>query len=409
MKKLIPMLCLLVCFKFALTQVQINGELRPRAELRYGYRTQRGENDRPAFFIDQRSRLNFKYVQNTNSALISIQDVRVWGDEKFNTFNPSLALHQAWFKFNILDDLSLKVGRQTFSYDNNKILATSNWNQTSKKHDAVTLSFKQKKLKIDFINAFNQNKKNLFGTDYLEQQSNYKYLSSLWASYRQDNYTLLAYSLVDGFETSNQNVVTRITSGATLLYKMDNDIVIKARGAYQGGELVEEQQISSCLVNFESIIGGSNSNLVLGFELTSGDDLAHADGKSHIFQTPYGAKHRLNGTMDYFKKPQDTDNTGLFDGYLKWKKQLGNELTLGADVHIFSSEKKYIVDNEVFDKYLATEVDLLLNHSISEELQLECGYSVLKGSSVLQEMRGGDFQKLNHWTYVMLTFKPEFL
>ena len=389
------------------SQISITGEIRPRAEFRYGYRTLRSDNSDPAFFVSQRSRLNLSYTGEKYSAFIALQDVRVWGDEQYNTDTPALALHEAYVKFNLIKNLSAKLGRQCIGYDNNRIFGKANWNQSSKKHDALLLNYSNNGWDIDFTNAFNQLTENTNGTDYTDGNGNYKYLSYLWATKKTEKISISGMAMADGFQYAVDTVYTRLTYGAIVKYA-SGDLSFNVRYFGQGGKLVSGKEIASSLINIEAgyIIG--KINLIAGMEISSGVDSNSSDSKSHAFETPYGAKHWVNGTMDYFKKTSDTKGTGLVDGYLKFSQKLSDKSSILADYHYFSTNKTYYSEGTAVSKYLASEIDLVYRHTMAKDMNLECGYSVLKGSSTLALMKSGNADKLNHWMYIMLTFKPTF-
>src|SRR6478735_3598994 len=101
-------------------QFVISAELRPRLELRAGYRTlppDDPEKSKPAFFVSQRSRLNVSYGQKKYSLKVSFQDVRTWGDEELTLDVPSTGIHEAYGQVQFSDDASLRVGRQELVYD----------------------------------------------------------------------------------------------------------------------------------------------------------------------------------------------------------------------------------------------------------------------------------------------------
>ena len=60
-------------------QFSLSGEIRPRAEYRHGYRTLASIDQDPAFFIDQRTRLNFDYNAEAYLFKVSIQAFHVFG------------------------------------------------------------------------------------------------------------------------------------------------------------------------------------------------------------------------------------------------------------------------------------------------------------------------------------------
>ncbi len=79
-------------------QFTLSGEYRPRAEYRHGYRTLATDDMNPAFFIEQRARLNLDYISTGYQLKIVLQDVRTWGNEPqlVNDDGKWTTIHQAW-------------------------------------------------------------------------------------------------------------------------------------------------------------------------------------------------------------------------------------------------------------------------------------------------------------------------
>lgn len=392
----------------AMAQTTISGEIRPRSELRNGYQSLFNDEDKPSFFISQRTRLNFAYKQYISEACISVQDVRIWGDEKFNTYNPSLALNEAWLKLSFNSNLSLKVGRQAIDFENKRILSSANWNQTSKKHDAVYVNYQRKGWIIDFVNAFNQSSEGISGTDYSNGSGNYKYLNTLWLTKKGKSLAITGMELIDCFEPVRNNLFTRFTFGTIITYSK-NQMSFTGRAFGQTGKKSIDQQVASLMLNFEGFYQLNRNKITAGTEVLPGNDLKNEDIKSHTFEMPYGAKHAFNGTMDYFKSSSDTRYLGLTDRYLKWTHKLNEKAILQADYHWFSTTTSYFADDMFYSKYLASEFDFLFKININKDLNVEFGYSLFKESSLLKIFKGGSTGKLNQWAYAMLTFKPVFL
>ena len=61
-------------------QFTISAELRPRGEDRHGYSTILSEDEDPAFFVAQRTRLNAQHKTEKLEKFVSFQNVCVWGD-----------------------------------------------------------------------------------------------------------------------------------------------------------------------------------------------------------------------------------------------------------------------------------------------------------------------------------------
>lgn len=95
-------------------QLTIDTELRPRSEYRHGYKTLLPDNEDPAAFISQRTRLNTHYQIARLAVYLSLKDVRTWGDvPQLNSSDKNgIGIHQAWGKIRLDSHLWLKVGRQ---------------------------------------------------------------------------------------------------------------------------------------------------------------------------------------------------------------------------------------------------------------------------------------------------------
>src|SRR5882724_10935980 len=97
----------------AQAQFSLSGQLRTRTELRDGQGAPLPKGATDAFFTSQRTRLNALFSMYRLKFGVSIQDVRVWGQD-VSTINRSttqnnndLLLHEAWAEI-MLTDTTLK-------------------------------------------------------------------------------------------------------------------------------------------------------------------------------------------------------------------------------------------------------------------------------------------------------------
>ena len=153
-------------------QLWIKGDFRTRAEIRNGYMEPATENNDPATFISQRSRLLFGYDSDKYKILFSLQDVRVWGQSDIYTGSgvwgdsKSIVASEAWLEYYLSKSISLKLGRQFLAYDDQRLIATRDWNQNGMSYDALLLKYKKKDWQFDLGASFNNNDQNLFNHDY---------------------------------------------------------------------------------------------------------------------------------------------------------------------------------------------------------------------------------------------------
>ena len=309
------------CFQ-SFSQFTIQSQFRPRFEYRDGYKSLRDSNTKPAAFVSQRTRLIFGYKSDKINARINFQDVRTWGEEKLKADIAATAIHEAWFSFKLLDSLSLKLGRQEFVYDNERLFSNNNWAQAGTSHDAALLQFKSNSWSVDLGVAFNQQSdSNLFGTDYtrVDVRSNYKSLNFIWLTKKFKTFSISGLGVADGYQkaTGDKKTNFRYTYGPVINYKTKN-LGIDARGFMQSGKTQDGKEISAYFSNMDiSYLVFNKLTLQAGFEYWSGYDFSDSTStKYNAFDVLYGTGHRFNGNMDYITRPGDTKNAGLVDGYL---------------------------------------------------------------------------------------------
>ena len=147
---------------------QIDAEYRIRPEYRDGYQQMRNDTTPAASFTGQRTRLNISYSNsNKFSSMISIQDIRVWGQQDPRSVTPStLQLFEGWAEPRITPEFSVRIGRQRLIYDNQRLFADNNWRTGAASYDAVCFKYNSDKITTDLVGAFNQSSERLRGTDF---------------------------------------------------------------------------------------------------------------------------------------------------------------------------------------------------------------------------------------------------
>jgi hypothetical protein len=161
-----------LCLVKANAQFSLMGQLRTRTEVRHGLGNLVPEGADAAIFTSQRTRLGFGYKWDRLSFGVTIQDVRVWGQDASTISNADgnkTMLHEAWadlvlankadttIKFKLVDQLSLKIGRQELSYDDVRLIGNLDWLQQGRRHDMALLKAVHKGWQVDLGYAYNQN------------------------------------------------------------------------------------------------------------------------------------------------------------------------------------------------------------------------------------------------------------
>ncbi len=400
-------------------EVKISGELRPRYEMRHGYKTLIPDDIKAANFISQRTRLNAFYGNSNYKFFLSIQDVRVWGDvkqlNKNDVYGPSI--HQAWGEAIISDKFSIKVGRQEIVYDDQRIFGSVGWAQQARSHDAALLKFKPAtNHKIDVGLAYNAVGETLYKTDY--DLNSYKTFQYVWYHGSFDKIGISFLALNNGLTymdnaDSSQKVAFSQTIGPRFTYK-GGALSGNAAFYYQGGKDGNNNTLAAM---YFSVAAGykitDNFSVGAGVEYLSGTDSKEkAEGGDNKSFTPfYGTNHKFNGWMDYFYVGNHGGNVGLMDIFipLKYKK---DKFSVALIPHILSTAATISVHNGTewkdYSNGLGTEVDLVFGYAVSKEVNLQAGYSQMFATETMQVLKGGNYENTNNWAWVMLTFKPVF-
>lgn len=388
----------------------LSGELRPRLELRHGYRTLPPENADMAAFVSQRSRLNLLHEGEKFNTFISFQEIRVWGDKGLFETLPGLGLNQAYAEIKLYDDLWLKAGRQQLRFDNQRFFAINNWNQAGRTHDAAVLNFKYQGWNMQVGGAFNQNEESAFETYYSLNQ--YKTLNFLWVNKMFDKAGFSALAVVDGFQGQGEASKTQFRSTfGGIFYLKPGKHTIELHGFKQNGITPMRQKIDAWYTHLIARLKPAQKlNINTGIEIFSGKDQTSDDAKYRVFDPLYGANHAFNGHLDYFTNiPVHTKQGGLVNPYLSMIYKLNEEISLRADYHYFALQNKLVDDkNEEVDKYLGSEIDLSMQIAFSKQLDLQFGYSTMFASKSMEFIKGGSHKEPIHWGWVMLTVRPVF-
>lgn len=394
------------------SQFTVTGEIRPRGEVRNGFKMLPTETTTPAFFVSQRTRLGLAYKAEKISTKVTFQDARVWGDEPYKTDVPNITLYEAWAEIPLCDSLSLRVGKQELAFDNDRLLSANSWTQLGASHNAALLKYNKSGLQIDFAAAFNQAAENTFGTDYTGLTSSYKSLNILWITKKiGDNLKVSVAGIADGYQKigSTNTTYLRGTFGGIVEYKKEKQFGAAVRGFYQMGKLSNGQEVAAYYGSAEvSHTLADKWTLILGLEYISGNDATDtANRKSNAFSVLYGAGHKFNGNMEYFSTMlKDKKSPGLIDPYINAIYKVNDKWQIRGDFHYFILQNNYVINTDPIDKKLGAEADITCKYNFAKEAALSLGFSIMRPNKSMEPIVGGDSSFYGTWGFVMLTFKP---
>lgn len=409
----------------AFGQFELSGEIRPRSEYRHGFKKLFGENQDPAFFTEQRSRLYADYQLDKMTFKLSIQDIRIWGADK-QIYKPGESLNgvnvnQAWAQYSFDNAIALRVGRQELDYDNARFLGDLSWAQQSRSHDALLLTYAKNGFTSHFGAAFNQNSNTpeygkLLSNYYGLGGANYKTMQYLWLNKKFAKGNISALIFNDGKESADTSVNYTQTLG--LYGKFDiGKVKLETEAYFQTGKDVTKKEVSAYLLAFNAAYPLSKKFIAgVGMDLVSGTDVTKAGTESNSFDPLYGTNHKFYGFMDYFYVGNPSAlkgrNVGLFDPYLKFVYNPNPKNNLVAFIHSFRSPVDIYKGGDqttpAMSKALGTELDLVYTIKLAQGVSINLGYSQLFATDSMVALKGGSKDQTNNWAWTMITFKPSF-
>jgi hypothetical protein len=405
--------------------VSVDGEFRPRVEVRDGFGQPLQKANDPLVVTQQRTRLGVSFKTGLLSTKLTIQDARTWGEaptsSESSTTDASTSIFEAWAEMVLIPGGSLKMGRQTLKLDDGRLFNDPAWSNTGTTHDMALLKYAINDFQANAGFAYNNNSAVKYET-YYSPVCKYRYMGFLWLNktFAKD----LSLSLI-GVDEGVQD--TTGTSGSTSNYKKVNMYHTYTYGGYlsygsasspftasftyyyQSGKASMTKKMNA---SFTAVKVGWNPcnafNLSAGCDLFSGDDNT-SDGTQHNFKKLYGTNHGFNGYMEYWTTPP---TQGLGDYYMIASGKATKDLKWEVTGHLFRSMKDVTYATNESGKSLGSELDLKLNYKMNEWATVEGGYSIYFTNKEVK------YLKLNkatadiytpQWCYVMFTITPNYL
>lgn len=414
-KTCIILLILIFCIiSTSRAQFSISGEFRPRAEYRHGFKTLPASNQNPAFFIDQRTRLNVSFLNEKYDLKVVFQDVRTWGSQPQLVDNDGslTTIHEAWARIQLFNAFAVKLGRQEIIYDDHRIFGNVGWAQQARSHDAAIFIFKPENIELNLGLAYNQDAPQLNTTFYTVTNS-YKTFQYLWGTKIFGPFKLSTLILNNGkqggtpddYDTYYSQTFGGRTNYSSSSFK-GNLAVYKQTGEEPDGTTDINATYLGLDLTYSLL---ENTSITAGLEYFTGNDPSEIDNENNAFNPFYGTNHKFNGLMDYFYVGNHINSVGLQDIFVTLGQKMG-KISANVTTHFFSSAKalQKTPGNGDLDKYLGTEVDFFFSFNASKDLNLQGGYSQMLATSSMEALKGGNKNENNNWAWLMLTVKPLF-
>ena len=404
--------------------VVINGEIRPRVEYRDGYAKPLLETNDPGVFTIQRTRLGLTFTSGVLSTQITLQDSRTFGQNPNASSDATTGIYEAWAEMLLVPGGSLKIGRQTLKYDDNRLFSAPAWSNTGTAHDVALLKYNINDFQAHLGFAYNNN--TLISSEtYYSPVSNYRYMGFVWLSKElAKGLTLSAIGVDEGVQdtvtvglTYHKKVTMNhaYTFGGNLKYQDDAFPVSALATAYfQRGNNYKETKMSGKMLALKvdyKIIDAISANI--GTDYFSGDSNGTTDGEQSNFKKLYGADHTFNGIMDYWNTPL---TQGLLDYYGGVTSKIGENLSLEGAFHVINSEYSGINKKGIaFDKNLGSEFDFIVSYKLNTWTTVQGGWCTYFSND--NTLAAKDIStsatvpaiRTPQWGYMMFTIKPTFL
>ena len=395
------------------SKFSLSGEFRPRTELfGRGQSSSALEGSEGAFNTSVRAALNADYNSDSYKLHIGIQEVFFFGDRPQISpanNNNNFRVQEAWADINLAENLSLKIGRQPLSYDDQRILGGLGWAQQARTHDAAIFKYKNNGYSLDLGGSLSNTTPGTAIHSTLNAFS-YRDMGLLRVNKKYDDVNVSFLGLVNTFQNGTSRKATLGTFGLHADYSA-GIVKLSANAFLQDGERYNiasaanpttstVQEIDGAyLLSLDAVIKATEKLTVLaGGEIISGAE----DGKFG-FAPLFGTNHKFNGLMDRFFVGNFVNGPGLVDLNLGLKTNLsGYALTLKA--HNFSAES-------VDDVTLGQEIDLVIAKKF-KGFKLVGGYSQFFEDGDIKdaaEAAGAPLASSQNWAWLMLIIKPKFL
>lgn len=404
-------------------ELKLNIQLRPRAEFRNGLFTPILDGQKPASFVSQRSRLGLTYSKNQKLIIgLSTQVVTTWGnDPQVQTTANDISLYEAWAKLYFNPEWSIKVGRQVFAYDDERILGALDWNNAARKHDAVLLAFEKNKFTGNAAFAFNQNAEKVTNTFYDNSLSQpYKSMQFFWMKYKFTN-SLSASVLIMNLDTQSKtdsSISTLQTLGGNIYYKKDKWNV-GGTYYYQTGRNPVKNALSIKTNAWMAAVKADYSinkkfGLGIGSDYLSGRNMNSTSSNISYFNPLYGTGHKFYGSMDYFYVSSANDNVRLWASYVNLNLNAAERLGWQVALHHFESTARVInYSGGKASSALGNEADLSFGYKVMSDVMLTGGYSQMFTDPSMKYIKNvlptQSMKSLQNWIWLSININPDIL
>lgn len=412
----------------------LSGEIRERGLFSHGYKSLLGPDEKGSFFVGQRTRLNFSYEQEKLGLFIQLEDGRIWGQTD-GGHSPGFGIGQAYFHMDFGKGFGMKIGRMPLSYEDNRYISYSSWNEIPDNHDALMLTFRSpdKKTKAEVVGSFSNTSENTILNPY-GLDDYFKYLAIAYVSHTfvpDFRWSLLSAThmneaLVPDGNGGMQKDPSKITAISTVASyfqigaERKVSALIYAYGQFgkEADQTLKSAMLASAEIRYKVI---PQLELKLAYDFVSGNNYRKmtengtVETHNHDFDKFLGSTHSFLGIMDYFGASSDpTQGTGLHQPYLTVTYRPAKAHSLELSGRYFLSANSFFYDPlkdgtlSLMNRDLGWELALVYKYKIHRDVNLEAGYAFHTSTptlEILNEIPAGQ-SKFSQFAYLMIEYRP---
>ena len=381
--------------------VTFSGQVRERSELDDRSFVQGTHHD---VYHLLRSRIGATFtLDSTLSARVELQDARSFGatGTALNSGAPALDMRHAYVAARGVAGLpvDLRLGRQTLSYANERLLGAADWGNLGQSFDGIVGSVRSDSLRLDLIGA--AIRRNPSAPEYTRDHI----LAGGWGLWNGSGgkVNLQAFHLFDN-PSGDSIRRQRHTSG---LYGKGRfgGLDLEVDGAYQYGTVIrrgvgeaDRSAIAASLIGARAgytLAKLAGLRVGVGYDRLSGTAVGDDDADG-AFNNLYGTNHKFYGQIDLLDNAAQTRGMGLHDLFLQLSVAPSPTLKLGADIHRFATVTDGVTAASTPIGY---ELDLNAAYAPSKALAFSMGYALFDGDRDRVLARG---RKTTQWAFVMM-------
>ena len=406
-------------------QLNVDLQFLGRGESRYGGLPAVENDDEEAEednvetsnFLLSRTRLVIDYQRDWLEARVTPQHSGVWGQAGKGAFN----LYETWVKMTARNGLFAQVGRVALSYDDQRIIGSDDWAMASQSHDVVRLGYEGRGHKAHIILAYNQNAEVMTngGSYYQNGAQPYKTMIDLWYHYDFSHIPLGASLLFMNIGMQNdpeepQHTWFQHLLGSYLSFHPKR-WQVEASYYHQFGRNEQGIKINAWMASGKATYTPSETlSFTTGYDYLSGDKYFAGPTGNNIgmvhhdvikgFSSVYGSHHKFYGAMDFFYVSTYLFGftPGLQNAYIGATYSPIKKLMINGSYHYLATATK-LTD---LDMTLGHEVELQARLSISRDVNLSAGFSMMQGSETMERLKRSSKDNRLRWGWISLSVNP---